>query len=225
MIQARYFAMTVTRVGGSDEVRAVKTETPEFDKAWAQAYVADRRRRGVSPLGTVMGGERVSSGERVELGGLNGFCKRGHEMTPENTYTMVSSVTGKDTSCCRACRSKWETAKNAARREARAAAKPAVAVCRAGHELTPENSMANGHQKDGTPKRMCRTCRNERKNVTKLPSGQRTHCPQWHEYTEENTYIAGDGHRECRTCRRDQDRERRAARARNPARALAGAVA
>jgi hypothetical protein len=32
----------------------------------------------------------------------------------------------------------------------------------------------------------------------------KTHCPQWHEYTEGNTYIRPNGSRECRTCHRDQ---------------------
>lgn len=30
---------------------------------------------------------------------------------------------------------------------------------------------------------------------------EKTHCPQSHEYTEENTYINPSGSRQCRTCR------------------------
>lgn len=30
----------------------------------------------------------------------------------------------------------------------------------------------------------------------------RTHCPQNHEYTEENTYLTNCGKRQCRTCNR-----------------------
>lgn len=30
----------------------------------------------------------------------------------------------------------------------------------------------------------------------------KTHCPRDHEYTEENTYIRPNGHRECRACRK-----------------------
>jgi len=30
----------------------------------------------------------------------------------------------------------------------------------------------------------------------------KTHCPQGHKYSKENTYIAPRGHRECRICRR-----------------------
>lgn len=33
------------------------------------------------------------------------------------------------------------------------------------------------------------------------PQRNRTHCPQGHEYTSENTYIYPNGHRRCRTCR------------------------
>ena len=37
------------------------------------------------------------------------------------------------------------------------------------------------------------------------PDANKTHCPQGHEYTEENTYIKPrTGHRECRTCHCDQ---------------------
>jgi hypothetical protein len=32
----------------------------------------------------------------------------------------------------------------------------------------------------------------------------KTHCPHGHEYTEDNTYVRSDGHRECRACHRAQ---------------------
>jgi hypothetical protein len=36
---------------------------------------------------------------------------------------------------------------------------------------------------------------------------RRTHCPNGHEYTEENTYIdPGKGFRQCRQCRRERNR-------------------
>lgn len=35
------------------------------------------------------------------------------------------------------------------------------------------------------------------------PNKAKTHCPQGHEYTAENTYVYPDGSRECRTCKRD----------------------
>lgn len=36
---------------------------------------------------------------------------------------------------------------------------------------------------------------------------KRTHCPQGHEYTPENTYRKDDGLRRCKECRRIQMRE------------------
>jgi hypothetical protein len=47
----------------------------------------------------------------------------------------------------------------------------------------------------------------------KHPSYQlaKTHCPQGHAYTDENTYRYADGRRRCRTCSRDQMRAKRAA--------------
>ena len=38
-------------------------------------------------------------------------------------------------------------------------------------------------------------------------NSRKTHCPQQHEYTEENTYRYKDGRRGCRTCIRNQGRE------------------
>ena|SRR5215469_4130317 len=35
-------------------------------------------------------------------------------------------------------------------------------------------------------------------------NGAKTHCPQGHEYTEENTYRGQDGSRKCASCRRSQ---------------------
>ena len=43
------------------------------------------------------------------------------------------------------------------------------------------------------------------------PSGEnsrKTYCEHGHEFTQENTYVAPNGHRQCRTCRRERDRRR-----------------
>lgn len=37
-----------------------------------------------------------------------------------------------------------------------------------------------------------------------------THCPSGHPYSSDNTYIRPNGWRTCRTCHREQERERRA---------------
>jgi hypothetical protein len=38
----------------------------------------------------------------------------------------------------------------------------------------------------------------------------KTHCPDGHEYDEENTYVKPDGVRVCRKCRRRRYHERKA---------------
>ena len=40
-------------------------------------------------------------------------------------------------------------------------------------------------------------------------NSEKTHCPQGHEYTAENTLVLQGGGRSCRTCMRDRMRERR----------------
>ena len=45
----------------------------------------------------------------------------------------------------------------------------------------------------------------------KSANREKTHCPQGHEYSAENTYVTPSGHRQCREC---QDRRRAEYRAR-----------
>jgi len=70
--------------------------------------------------------------------------------------------------------------------------------------------------KDG--RRYCRTCRKTTmrkwsrrtgRTTGKAPgfrNREKTHCPQGHEYTPENTYIAPDGSRRCRACKNEHRR-------------------
>ena len=39
------------------------------------------------------------------------------------------------------------------------------------------------------------------KSKNRWPNQSKTHCKNNHKFSEENTYIAPDGHRECRSCR------------------------
>lgn len=81
--------------------------------------------------------------------------------------------------------------------------------CPKGHEYTSENTFIN--RRGG---RECRTCKRAR-TVAALQAAKearalnrqphyntaKTHCPQGHEYTPENTYInPKSGGRMCRTC-------------------------
>ena len=99
------------------------------------------------------------------------------------------------------------TAKNVAKTE-----------CPKGHLYNETNTI----HRDGN--RICRECkrlrdadyhkRNPKVSKTgKVHPGLRTHCPQGHEYTKENTYVKmlpnDKRGRACRTCQRMRDRARR----------------
>ena len=78
--------------------------------------------------------------------------------------------------------------------------------CPKGHPYDETNTLVEGNA------RRCRTCREAKAAVTRTapPPGQRSHCPQGHPYSEENTYRAPNGHRKCRTCKRERDLQARA---------------
>jgi hypothetical protein len=109
-----------------------------------------------------------------------------------------------------------------------AANKRPMLICRAGlHEFTPENTFV-----DSGGWRGCRACRREnqrrqdaaRRAGRGLANGAKTHCPQGHEYTPENTYLRPDGGgRDCLTCRRKRDAKSKAARRATANREIGGA--
>ena len=82
--------------------------------------------------------------------------------------------------------------------------------CKRGHEFTPENTIWRGCT------RMCRKCKNLRSrerlrekrgsDFGKISRQIKTHCPQGHEYTEENTYLNPRGFKECVICRKERGR-------------------
>lgn len=47
-------------------------------------------------------------------------------------------------------------------------------------------------------------------NVTISRQRAKTHCPADHAYSETNTYVWGNGYRQCRQCKREADRRWRA---------------
>jgi hypothetical protein len=51
---------------------------------------------------------------------------------------------------------------------------------------------------DGTYKENARDQRTDGVNV----NANKTHCPQGHEYSDDNTYTYPDGRRDCKACRR-----------------------
>ncbi|MGB5903779.1 MAG: hypothetical protein WBH00_13105 [Xanthobacteraceae bacterium] len=91
----------------------------------------------------------------------------------------------------------------------------AKTACKHGHPFSDENLYINPHGK-----RECRTCRRlaharasgkpPGPNPNFIPMAERTHCPKGHPYSIENTiYNLSPRFRICRTCRKEQDRNRR----------------
>lgn len=88
--------------------------------------------------------------------------------------------------------------------------------CKQGHELTPENTYLPPNAK-GFKGRDCIQCRRDRCRKSNGwkgmigPRGEWTHCPNGHEFDEQNTTITTSGKRLCKACARE-----RGARLREP---------
>lgn len=89
-------------------------------------------------------------------------------------------------------------------------------ACHNGHPYSEENTYI-----DTAGRKRCRVCRRARRRVNRteaeqqemrrrmgVPRAEKTHCPQGHPYDEANTYRS-NGHRQCRTCRRQRDKAQR----------------
>lgn len=76
--------------------------------------------------------------------------------------------------------------------------------CPQGHPYDGDNLMVS------SGKRYCLTCKRERERATYVPVERvyPTHCPQGHEFTEENTGLRAKGHRYCRECNRQRGADR-----------------
>jgi hypothetical protein len=90
-------------------------------------------------------------------------------------------------------------------------------VCKAFHGLSPDDSLdvrhLNGDPTDNRPENLAWGTRSEnmydKVRHGRHPNANKTHCPQGHEYTPENTALSKTGRRACRTCRREESERRR----------------
>jgi hypothetical protein len=98
----------------------------------------------VAPLANTAPDRRRTNADRTH-------CQRGHEFTPENTYTYMRD--GKERRQCRAC-ARDRKAKGPV---GSGPGRPRQTHCQRGHEFTPENTYE--HVVNGRPIRECRTCR------------------------------------------------------------------
>ena len=91
--------------------------------------------------------------------------------------------------------------------------------CSHGHEYTPENTRISNRSRfcltcerargSGSSRTKARAQAKARGESTLSKSSERTHCPDGHEYTQENTRIDSNESRRCRTCERAHDRNRK----------------
>jgi hypothetical protein len=93
--------------------------------------------------------------------------------------------------------------------------------CPQGHEFTPENTGTSMNRKTGQQTRYCKQCNRDRAlahtrataeaegRTLETRNGAKTHCPQGHPYSPENTRVRPDGYRICRTCHREGERRRK----------------
>jgi hypothetical protein len=79
-------------------------------------------------------------------------------------------------------------------------------TCPSGH---PKDGVT--YLKDGTSHRYCKTCARLKTGARYVPKGPRTHCKRKHEFTPENTFTDGRGHRTCKKCKADRQRTAREA--------------
>jgi hypothetical protein len=121
---------------------------------WIEAYVADRRRRGINPEGEVLEGEAGDKNGRA--GHRRAACKRGHPMEGENVW-----VDGRGIRSCLTCKKARQAAALAKyRAEHQTPRDDPAKTCRKGHPYTAENTM---HRPQGG--RQCRICYRERQSA------------------------------------------------------------
>jgi len=105
------------------------------------------------------------------------FCKRGHELTPDNVLLTIGKASRHPQRQCRTCR--------------QARTQDEVESRRSKRKKVAEISGNTGRRKPAWIR------------VGGVNS-VKTHCPKGHPYDGENLYVSPRGYRNCRACAREQ---------------------
>lgn len=91
--------------------------------------------------------------------------------------------------------------------------------CVNGHEFTEGTTYVYPEGTVNAGKKVCKICRRHAQqryhgrpvqgDELDTPNGEKTHCPQGHEYTDDNVYLRKDGSRVCAACSASRARENR----------------
>lgn len=220
----RQNVIRIGRHGGSAAaVNAIKTHCPKgheyteentyLDAGARKCKVCVRARNRDAQLAA------PARGPRADGIYCQTHCKRGHEFNEANTYWYRGGR------ICRACQRMRKDKREELSRRAGSGSITAHNLvkthCPKSHPYDEGNTYF-----DARGARHCRTCRDasgrkwavehaDRNEATPLMLERYPTCKHGHEWTEENTYWYA-GQRNCRMCKRDQMRLRRAA-AKEPA--------
>lgn len=149
-------------------------------------------------------GRRSTSPEGHQRNRDGLHCSNGHEYTEENTHYDKDNKPH-----CRIC------ARDRRRNDRRNSKckdcdkRVVTAGYCSGHYELYQVSLGNLCNKEGcvrgaTSLGLCSLhYKQSRRDPTKIAHADKTHCPQGHEYTEENTYVSKRGSRTCRTCQKE----------------------
>jgi hypothetical protein len=102
---------------------------------------------------------------------------------------------------------RWDTLSANSQDDIRNGVHPAASKthCIRGHEFNSETTSFS----PGRSRRRCLVCARLRDRENYVPAKPRTHCRDGHELTSDNVYLARDGQRVCRTCKRAWQRSYR----------------
>lgn len=113
-----------------------------------------------------------------------GVCKKGHRLTPENTFVFEQKIVKGDEVTfvekhqCHRCRLRYQAKRR--REDGIAKRRLSPSVCPSGHPFTPENTIETRRQRKGVKRatvkvsRQCRECHQQANRLYRERKRERT---------------------------------------------------